>query len=356
MGGDGGNQSSEILLLETDSERSSVNTDSEIQPLCKGDNPFDGFTRDRPSILSSPCSPYLKRREKVRKKILQNYKNTESRVEVLVEAKAKLLSYRPGAWIEEVGGLRRTDYEIPKTTTILLIGPRRSGKSSLVNKISRVLEDGRFSVDRAQVSYALSPGEGTCFLQEYMIPRDSNSFCIYDTRGLSTSSIENFKVLKDWMINGIQHGQKIVRCSDDRLTRDAIKQRARHAHSCHSVKRMVNFVIFVVDAHSVLKSMVNNEDAYINFVSRTFCYPYLSFKDDKPAIVVTHGDELLPSDRAEVCIFLGDLLGVPPEQIFDIPACRQKSSRQKEASSVQGFSGPGFQISVNYSGISAAAC
>lgn len=42
--------------------------------------------------------------------------------------------------------------------------------------------------------------------------------------------------------------------------------------------------------------------------------------DDKPALVVTHGDLLSLSDRARVRVHLGELLGIPPQkQIIDIP-------------------------------------
>ena len=42
--------------------------------------------------------------------------------------------------------------------------------------------------------------------------------------------------------------------------------------------------------------------------------------DDKPVIVVTHGDLLSLGDRARVRVYLGEKLGVPPaKQIFDIP-------------------------------------
>lgn len=61
-------------------------------------------------------------------------------------------SYYPGAWIEEVGGTKRYDYEIPKSTCLLLVGPKGSGKSSLVNRVSKVLEEDKFAPDRAQVS------------------------------------------------------------------------------------------------------------------------------------------------------------------------------------------------------------
>lgn len=62
------------------------------------------------------------------------------------------LSYRPGAWIEKVGGLKLCDYDVPKTTCLILVGPSGSGKSSLINRISKVFEDDNFAPARAQVS------------------------------------------------------------------------------------------------------------------------------------------------------------------------------------------------------------
>lgn len=53
---------------------------------------------------------------------------------------------------------------------------------------------------------------------------------------------------------------------------------------------------------------------YIFFFSLFFCV------DDKPAVVVTHGDLLSHDERARVHVHLGELLGIPPTtQIFDIP-------------------------------------
>ena len=47
---------------------------------------------------------------------------------------------------------------------------------------------------------------------------------------------------------------------------------------------------------------------------------FFPLTDDKPVIVVTHGDLLSVSDRARVRVHLGELLGVhPTKQIFDIP-------------------------------------
>lgn len=45
-----------------------------------------------------------------------------------------------------------------------------------------------------------------------------------------------------------------------------------------------------------------------------------SVLDDKPVVVVTHGDLLSLTDRARIRTYLGELLGIPPaKQIFDIP-------------------------------------
>ena len=56
-----------------------------------------------------------------------------------------------------------------------------------------------------------SVGDGTLFLQEYMIPRGSSSFCLYDTRSLSDDSSENIEMLKHWMTRGVCNGKLVVR-------------------------------------------------------------------------------------------------------------------------------------------------
>lgn len=61
-------------------------------------------------------------------------------------------SYKPGAWIGKSGGTESSDYDVPVTTSILLVGPKGAGKSSLVNRISRVFEDDEFALERAQVT------------------------------------------------------------------------------------------------------------------------------------------------------------------------------------------------------------
>lgn len=54
-------------------------------------------------------------------------------------------------------------------------------------------------------------GDGTCFLREYMIPREKTSICLYDTRSLSDDLNENNRMLKNWMTKGVCNGELVVR-------------------------------------------------------------------------------------------------------------------------------------------------
>ncbi|KAK2995155.1 hypothetical protein RJ640_025385, partial [Escallonia rubra] len=240
-------------------------------------------------------------------------------------------SYTPGAWTEKVDGLKLRDYSVPKTISLLLVGPKGSGKSSLVNRISRVFEDEDFTPVRAQVTYNSAAGDGTYFVQEYMIPRGSKSFCLYDTRSLSDDVPENVEMLKRWMTKGVRHGELAIMKSDSALLKSRMKCKARQDGYYSSEMRMVNFVIFVVNGLSVLKSMESNDEAdkmYTEMIATMFNCPFLSFKDDKPVIVVTHGDLLSVSERSRLRVHLGERLGVPPHtQIFDIPESRDPATK-----------------------------
>ncbi|KDP45291.1 hypothetical protein JCGZ_15156 [Jatropha curcas] len=280
---------------------------------------FGGFEQISSSSLEFEAN--IRKRCNAYNEVFQSYHQLQSRTKGLEEAKRKILSYTPGEWIEKAGGM--SDYNVPKTTTLLLVGPKGSGKSSLINRISKVFEDDKFAPERAQVSYNSSAVEGTYFLQEYMIPRGSASFCLYDSRGLSDDFSENVEMLKQWITKGVRHGELIIRPSDHSSLKTRIKCKVRGNGSQSSETRMVNFVIFVVNGLAVLKSMESEGDEgslYWQMIAKTFNCPYLSFKDDKPAVVVTHSDLLSLSDRARIRVWLGNLLGIPPaKQIFDIP-------------------------------------
>ncbi|KAJ6687093.1 INTERFERON-INDUCED PROTEIN 44 [Salix purpurea] len=275
-----------------------------------------------PPSYSGPQANHKSRRTACRE-VLESYDQLKDRSKSLEEGKRKILSYTPGGWMENVIDMKLSDYDVPNTTVLLVIGPKGSGKSSLINRISKVFEDDKFASERAQVSYNSSAGDGTYFLQEYMIPRGSTSFCLYDTRGLSYDSYDSSITLKKWITEGVHHRELVIRPSDNLHLRNRMKCKA-HGNGCQSKEnRMVNFVIFVVNGLAVLKSIDNLVDEgtkYTQMIAKTFDCPYISFNDDKPVVVVTHGDLLSLNDRARVRVHLGELLGIPPaKQIFDIP-------------------------------------
>ncbi|OIT33786.1 PREDICTED: uncharacterized protein LOC109205564 isoform X1 [Nicotiana attenuata] len=262
-----------------------------------------------------------KRERNVYMDVLKSYDELQLHKDRLKEAKSKISSYTPGSWIEEVGGVKKSDYNIPKKMTLLLIGPKASGKSSLVNKISMALEDDPFTPQRAPISYS-SVGDGTYFLQEYTIPRGSSSFCLYDTRSLSDDLTENKKMVKQWMTKGVRHGELIKRDSDDAYLKSKMKSKDQNS-SCAIEAKVVNFVIFVVSAVSIFELMDSDDETKrqkAQAVATIFNDPLLSFKDDKPVVVLTQGDLLSLSDRTRIRMYLGHLLGIhPKKQIFDIP-------------------------------------
>ncbi|KAL8092805.1 uncharacterized protein LOC141693081 isoform X3 [Apium graveolens] len=255
--------------------------------------------------------------------VLKSYDELQCRTKSLEEAKQRILRYKPGTWTEKVGGMELKDYFVPKTASLLLVGPERSGKSSLINRISRVFDDDKLSPERAQVSYNCNDGDGTYFLQETMVIKGLSSFCLYDTRSLSDNESENTKTLKGWMTEGVCHGELVMRNSDGPDLRNKLKCKSHENRHRSYMIRKVNFVIFVVSGLSVLNAMDSGDevdDGYNNMIATMFNCPFLSFKDDKPVLVVTHGDLLSLPDRARVRVHLGELLGIPPKkQIFDIP-------------------------------------
>ncbi|KAG9149362.1 hypothetical protein Leryth_003318 [Lithospermum erythrorhizon] len=277
------------------------------------------------SFLENSVVFQTKQRQKHRiyDEVLRRYDDVDNRIEHLQEAKRKILSYTPGSLMGKTNEELLRHYDVPKTTALLLIGPKGSGKSSIVNKLSRIFEDNVFTPERAQVSYKSSAGDGTYFIQEYTIPRGSNSLCVYDTRSLSDNTSENLEELHHWMTKGIRQRQPILRNSDDIKLMASIRCKAHQYGHYSSKARMVNFVIFVVNGVSVLEDMANSNEenkSYTKMITSEFNNPLLSFTDDRPAVVVTHGDLLSITDRAHVRIYLGELFGVPPHtQVFDIP-------------------------------------
>ncbi|KAF3497715.1 hypothetical protein DY000_02053550 [Brassica cretica] len=265
-------------------------------------------------VSEEKLAAYMRKREKTYQEILQSHDLLRERLgknnRKLKLARRQILSYTPGSFAD----VNLSDYHIPKTTSILIVGPKGAGKSSLVNRITRVVQDEEFAPARAQESYGMPSNGGTFFLQEYMIPRGgSASFCLCDTRGLSQiSSSDSTTMIEQWIKKGVHHGEPVIWTSDDSDLKDRLIR-----DGCTGCEiRKVNSIIFVVNAVEMMES----ESSYAHMVSTAFNSPLLSFKDDKPAVVITHGDLLSREERARVQVLVGELLGIPPDkQIFDIP-------------------------------------
>jgi hypothetical protein len=140
-----------------------------------------------------------------------------------------------------------------------------------------------------------SAGDGTLFLQEYDIPLNSPSFCIYDSRSLSDDINENLENIKEWMTAGVHHGGPVLRyafraiifsflCDDDYLLtiyalnrksdtldmRKAILCRGRQLDYLFNKGKTVNFVIFVVNGPSVFQAMRSGDKEYFDKLAENF--------------------------------------------------------------------------------------
>lgn len=249
----------------------------------------------------------------------------ENNEQSLVDAREWMKRYRPGAGIHKVGGLCNAGYAIPEATTLLIVGCAGAGKSCLVNNMIRVLNDVTDGFDRAQTY--VDTGNGSLFLQEYFPFADAKHFCIFDSRGFSSTKIsEDLDVIKKWMVGGICHGEAVCRPSDTKTTREAFEGRGRQGHSDFTVRRRVDYNIFVVNAFTVHRMRESHDVAAIENLAMLYNSPFLSFKDDAPVVVMTHGDMLAPEDRVNTRIFVGELLGVSPvDQVFDISCFKERS-------------------------------
>ncbi|XP_038899527.1 uncharacterized protein LOC120086808 isoform X2 [Benincasa hispida] len=294
MGGDTVPLSTPSILHDGDSflEHDQSQISTQLPTLLRGNNNLSMQTEDDQMDVENGCiigefdeieSEYSsaalnvdicrRRINRVHREIIESYDQLRNRSENFNQAKQKILSYSPGAWIEQVGG-------------------NSSGE------------------------------DGTFFLQEYMILRKSKSFCLYDTRGLSDDPSDNIEILKQWMTKGVRHGELVTRKSDASSLINRMRCKARQSFPRSRVIRMINFVIFVVDGLSVLQSIDGDDKQkdYGKVITTAFNCPYLSYGDDKPVVVLTHGDLLSFTDRVRVRGHLGNLLGIPPtKQIFDIP-------------------------------------
>lgn len=247
------------------------------------------------------------------------------------ELRKKICTYVPGKDLRPAGGKILEEYDIPEITTLLLVGPMGVGKSTLVNNMIRVLNQKTEGFDFAQV-LAQQGENGTFLLEEYNVCGESGKVAVFDSRGLpSIDTNEGRAIIQSWMVNGVRHGQKVVRLSDSSGEKENLEARARLAHHTLAKKRTVNFVVLVVSAVSLHQMIKRGDEMAIRNLKRLCTSPYLSVKDDRPVLVMTHGDRLTSDDRIETQIFLGKVLGVSPlDYVFDIAGYTRRTVEDKD--------------------------
>ena len=121
-------------------------------------------------------------------------------VSVLLETQF-MSRYKPGDCIEGAGGTKAGDYILPEITTLLLVGPRGAGKSTLVNRITRVFDkdDDPFAPDRAQVSRKfLYRFLGCCFM----------AMCNWTCLSLTVYFARKFKIKWYTFSSGVPHSEE----------------------------------------------------------------------------------------------------------------------------------------------------
>ncbi|KAL6578872.1 hypothetical protein OROMI_009088 [Orobanche minor] len=234
-------------------------------------NEKNGEVSEESTETSSAAAHFVvseRKRLTIYQEILQSYDELKINSKNLKEAKEKILRYTPGTWTEKVRGL--------KTTCLILVGPSGSGKSSLINRISKVFDDDKFAPERAQVSFTYRGWN--LFPLEFMIPRESNSICLYDTRSFSDNSHENSKMLKNWTTKGVLHGELVVRSSNTQRLRKSLKCKGGKKGFFSSKSRKVNFVICVVNGLSVLNDIARGdlEARHIEAIVSTFNFVIVS--------------------------------------------------------------------------------
>lgn len=267
-------------------------------------------------------------------KIQSHKKLLHEQIHTIRDKREKICSYKPGDGFYEAGGVNRMDVAIPEMTTLLLVGPSGAGKSTLINNIIRVLNSSTSGFDRAQ-AYE-EKGNGSLFLQEYLVYTAASHFLVFDSRGFSEKhTSEDLDVARKWMMDGISHGEPVCRPSDNVSTKEALEGRSRQRHDQLTSKREVNFVIFVVNALSVHNWKESQDILAIENLVALYKNPYLTFKDDRPVVVMTHGDRLSPENGILTRILIGKVFGVSPlDHIFDISCCTARSVNPGEGDPV----------------------
>ncbi|CAI9104902.1 OLC1v1003692C1 [Oldenlandia corymbosa var. corymbosa] len=238
--------------------------------------------------------------------------------EGLHELRQKLLTYRSGDLWLPIGGLEKTDVEIPAMNTILLVGFKNAGKSSLVNLMYSVL--GQSGVipftQTSQTSSgntSVSPSPyASLFMEEHNVLRSPRSgFCVYDTRGFDYGDAdEALDQFSRWMTEGVHHGQHCLRSSDCIPDRDALELHSTKCANMFTIRR-VNCVMLVINLEEIREAVRIGDMKPLDVLAEVFRMASVgsSTADEHPILILTHGDKLSTEDRIFMRLKICEALG-----------------------------------------------
>ncbi|KAJ7973027.1 P-loop containing nucleoside triphosphate hydrolase [Quillaja saponaria] len=230
--------------------------------------------------------------------------------EGLNELRHKLIKYRSGDFWVPTGGIKKEEMDIPPVITILLVGFSGSGKSSLLNLMYSVL--GRSGlIPFAQTSSGNDSNFKTMFLEEHNVLRSMRGgFCVYDSRGFDYNKLaESLQELSSWMTDGVHHNQICWKSEDDELLKEEMETLALKSSS-KFVTRRVNCAMVVADISKIYKAFKAGDSKPMKATKELFCSPALRKCNDKPILILTHGDMLSTEERIEGRLKLCECLGI----------------------------------------------
>ncbi|XP_050377690.1 uncharacterized protein LOC126794937 [Argentina anserina] len=267
------------------------------------------------------------------------------------ELRHKLLTYRSGDFWMPTGGISKDNMDIPPVATILLVGFSASGKSSLVNLMYSVL--GRSGlVPFAQTSSSSGSGR-TKLLKEHNVVRSLHSgFCVYDSRGFDYNEIGETSVgeeLSSWMSYGIHQNQKCLRSGDlDDVPHhdfvgddmhDDFPTMSKYNWSSNFVRRTVNCVMVVANMAEIYKAFKAGDTKLIEAARQLFCSSaFQNCDDEKPILILTHGDMLSTEERIEARLKICGCVGVSETTgVYDIVCLTEYGFLAEESDPISAY-------------------
>lgn len=272
------------------------------------------------------------------------------------ELRHKLLTYRSGDFWMPTGGISKDEMDIPPVATILLVGFSASGKSSLVNLMYCVL--GRSGLmPFAQTSSSSGSGT-TMLLKEHNVVRSLRSgFCVYDSRGFDYNEMGETSVgeeLSSWMNDGVHQNQECLRsgnldnvphhvlmkdaAGDDRHDADLLIL-SKYNWSSKFVRRTVNCVMVVANMAEIYKAFKAGDSKPMEATRQLFCTSaFRKCNDEKPILILTHGDMLSTEERIEGRLKICECVGASETTgVYDIVCLTEYGFLAEESDPVSAY-------------------